>query len=644
VSRVVLIAALLCALCLPAAAGAADPIEGRWLVDGTLVLVEPAAGGFRGVAQTQDPANACVTPGTEIWTAIGGATPNYTGTANVFSAPPCGPPVPSTADFFAFADSGSVCVAGQPTCATMVRAVACNNAADDDGDGLIDTADPDCQGPTDPSEASDPTLDVQDVRVNEGAGTASVPVTLSAPAGGTVTAQVAVQPGSATIYSDFYPPFGGPFGGPPGSSSVVVPAGQQSTALSISLLNDAFLEPDETFTVQLSSPSGARLGRSSATVTILNDDTNAPPRFEDNPPASRNPASRNPANRNTTTERGSRDDDGRESATENLPVCGVRPPVFPGKPKSGKDGRQRCPKARPRARRSRGGSAGVDRMNGRGGGDSLAGLGGNDTLRGRGGGDRLHGGRGNDTLWGGSGGDDLEGGDGDDRLYGGPGDDWLIETRYGDDRLYGGPGNDVIAGNHGPDRIQGGAGDDIISGGSGPDTVDCGPGYDTLYINLNSDRRRSRGCERIRHEEDIRQRSCSAGGTNASEQVRGDSGRDTCRGRGGNDVLEGAGGSDRLYGGAGDDELFGRKGNELMYGNAGNDTLEGGQGADRMYGGTGNDIVIGGYGRDRLYGGPGNDTLNPGFGDRGEFVDCGPGRDTVIAGPGDRTRNCEVKK
>jgi hypothetical protein len=635
VSRAVLIAALSCALCLPAAAAAADPIEGRWLVDGTLVLVEPAAGGFHGVAQTQDPANACVTPGTEIWTAISGTTPNnYIGTANVFSGPPCGPPVPSTADFFAFADSGSVCVLGQPICSTLVRAVACNNALDDDGDGLVDSTDPDCQAPTDTSEASDPTLDVQDVRVSEGAGNAAIPVTLSAPAAGAATVFVAIIPGSASSGIDYFPAT------PPQLS---IAPGQQSVPVTAVIINDGLLEPDETFTVQLSSPFGARLGRSSATVTILNDDTNVPPRYDD-PPATRNPTNRNTTNRNTTTERGSREEDSRESASENLPVCGVKPPVFPGKPKSGKDGRQRCPKARPKARRSRGGSAGVDRMNGRARADSLAGLGGNDTLRGLGGGDRLHGGRGNDTLWGGSGGDDLEGGDGDDRSYGGPGDDWLIEERYGDDRLSGGPGNDVIAGSHGHDTIQGGAGDDIISGGSGPDTVNCGPGYDTLYINLNSDRARSRGCERIRLEEDIEQRLCSSGGTNGSEQVRGTSGRDTCRGRGGNDVLEGAGGSDRLFGGTGNDELFGRKGNDLMYGNAGNDTLEGGQGADRMYGGTGNDIVTGGYGRDRLSGGPGDDTLNPGFGDRGEFVDCGPGRDTVTAGPGDKTRNCEIKK
>jgi Ca2+-binding RTX toxin-like protein len=595
-SRCVALSAVLLSLCIPASASSAEPIEGRWSVDGKIVLVEATGPGtFRGVVQSVVFSPPCaVPPGAELWTAITGSAGTYSGTETLFSTfPPCtSTPIPVNIDVYPDGDAryedGRACrqsQAGQLPCSPMSRADA---------------------------------LTVDDAYVDEGANTASVRVSVSMPFGDPVTAQVVTQPGSASAGGDFHPLVGG---------LVTVPPGQQQTSLLVSLVNDEVPEPNETFTVQLSAPSGgARLSRSSATVTIVDDDAQ---RSRDR----------------DTTSRGDPDRGGAgESAQENLPVCGLKPPVFAGRPKVGNDGRQRCPKARPRSRRSRGGSAGVDRMNGRGSGDSLAGLGGNDTLRGRGGGDRLHGGRGNDTLWGGSGGDDLEGGDGDDRSYGGPGDDWLIETRYGDDRLYGGPGNDVIAGNHGPDRIDGGPGDDIISGGSGPDTVNCGAGYDTLYINLNSDRRRSRGCERIRFEEDIAQRLCSSGGTNDGEQVRGGSGRDTCRGRGGNDVLEGAGGSDRLYGGAGDDELFGRKGNDLMYGNSGNDTLEGGQGADRMFGGAGSDNVIGGYGRDRLSGGPGNDTLNPGFGERGEFVDCGPGHDTVIAGPGDRTRNCEVKR
>ena len=262
-------------------------------------------------------------------------------------------------------------------------------------------------------------------------------------------------------------------------------------------------------------------------------------------------------------------------------VCGLLPPTFKGNPKARTDGRQRCPEPRPpAARAARGGSPGVDRMSGSGGRDTLHGLGGNDTLRGLGGGDRLGGGRGNDDLWGGSGGDELEGGDGDDHLYG----------------------------------------------------------------DLNADRSRSRGCERVVQEKDVAQRLCHNGGTNAGELVRGGSGNDTCHGRGGDDVLEGVGGIDRLSGDSGDDELFGRKGADLMFGGAGNDLLEGGQGADGLSGGSGNDTLNGGYGRDRLSGGPGNDTLNAGWGERGEIVDCGRGHDVFIYGPGDVARNCEITR
>jgi hypothetical protein len=39
---------------------------------------------------------------------------------------------------------------------------------------------------------------------------------------------------------------------------------------------------------------------------------------------------------------------------------------------------------------------------------------------------------------------------------------------------------------------------DSIYGGTGLDTVDCGPNRDVVYINVRSDRGRTRNCEVIR--------------------------------------------------------------------------------------------------------------------------------------------------
>jgi hypothetical protein len=52
-------------------------------------------------------------------------------------------------------------------------------------------------------------------------------------------------------------------------------AGETSKNISIPLINDAYVEPDELFTITLSNAKGAALGTSTATVTIQSDDTQA---------------------------------------------------------------------------------------------------------------------------------------------------------------------------------------------------------------------------------------------------------------------------------------------------------------------------------------------------------------------------------
>ena len=99
------------------------------------------------------------------------------------------------------------------------------------------------------------------------------------------------------------------------------------------------------------------------------------------------------------------------------------------------------------------GTAGADRINGRGG---------NDTIRGRAGSDRLNGGRGNDLVFGDS---------GRDVISGGPGSDTLL----------GGAGNDRISAGTGADLVAGGSGNDIVRVRDGQaDRVTCGPGRDRV--------------------------------------------------------------------------------------------------------------------------------------------------------------------
>ncbi|MDB5465779.1 MAG: exsH, partial [Phenylobacterium sp.] len=57
------------------------------------------------------------------------------------------------------------------------------------------------------------------------------------------------------------------------SGSVTFAAGETSKVITVNVVGDTTVEPDETFTVTLSGASGATLGTSTATGTITNDDT-----------------------------------------------------------------------------------------------------------------------------------------------------------------------------------------------------------------------------------------------------------------------------------------------------------------------------------------------------------------------------------
>ncbi len=95
-----------------------------------------------------------------------------------------------------------------------------------------------------------------------GSTTLNFSVSLSAPVKDPVTVQYATVAGSASAPADFA-----------SASGTLTFSGSQSTQLvPVSIVSDNLVEPDESFTMVLSNPSGATIATASATGTIVNDD------------------------------------------------------------------------------------------------------------------------------------------------------------------------------------------------------------------------------------------------------------------------------------------------------------------------------------------------------------------------------------
>jgi urease beta subunit len=111
-----------------------------------------------------------------------------------------------------------------------------------------------------------PTVNISDFSAAEGnSGTTlfAVPVTLTSPNSQSTTVNFTVSSGTATAGSDFQAT----------SGSVTFAPGQTSQVINVPVYGDTTYEPNETFTVKVTGVSGgATLGRTQATVTILNDD------------------------------------------------------------------------------------------------------------------------------------------------------------------------------------------------------------------------------------------------------------------------------------------------------------------------------------------------------------------------------------
>ena len=112
---------------------------------------------------------------------------------------------------------------------------------------------------------SPPNISINDVAVAEGnAGPTSAifNVSLSAASGQTVSVNFATANGSATAGSDYVA----------ASGTLTFNPGQTAKSISVTVNGDTTNEPDETFFVNLSTPTNATIARSKGTGTILNDD------------------------------------------------------------------------------------------------------------------------------------------------------------------------------------------------------------------------------------------------------------------------------------------------------------------------------------------------------------------------------------
>lgn len=112
-----------------------------------------------------------------------------------------------------------------------------------------------------------PQASINNVDVNEGAGSAVFTITLDNPSTSPVTIQYTTQEGSASSHGDFTPT----------SGSVTFNPGETSKSVTVPVKNDAVYEGSEQFTVKLSAPTNAALAKDTGLATIHDDGTGSVP-------------------------------------------------------------------------------------------------------------------------------------------------------------------------------------------------------------------------------------------------------------------------------------------------------------------------------------------------------------------------------
>ncbi|MDP3420721.1 MAG: Calx-beta domain-containing protein [Thiobacillus sp.] len=119
-----------------------------------------------------------------------------------------------------------------------------------------------------------PTVSINDVTVNEGAGTATFTVTLSAASGQTVSVNYGTSNGTATSGADYTA----------ASGSLIFNPGVTSQTITVPITNDAIYEGSETFNVTLTAPTNATIATPTGVGTIRDDGTGGPPGTDNDTP------------------------------------------------------------------------------------------------------------------------------------------------------------------------------------------------------------------------------------------------------------------------------------------------------------------------------------------------------------------------
>lgn len=205
----------------------------------------------------------------------------------------------------------------------------------------------------------------------------------------------------------------------------------------------------------------------------------------------------------------------------------------------------------------------------------------------------------------------IDAGEGSDIVRGSGAGDLIIGGR-GNDRIWAREGDDTVRGGGGRDKIFGGGGNDLLEGNESRDRLIGGNGRDTAIGGIGND---------------------TLLGSNGADSLLGDSGIDILDGGDGDDYANGGIGADEVLGGAGHDTLIGGAGSDLIRGGVGRDLLKGGSGPDYISAGKGADTVNGGSQRDVIHGGDGGDILN---GSRHrDLIVGGAGSDVMNGGEGE---------
>jgi Calx-beta domain/RTX calcium-binding nonapeptide repeat (4 copies) len=144
--------------------------------------------------------------------------------------------------------------------------LACGPGADTAAADAADKVGADCEKVT---GLPKPALSVADFGMAEGSSgsqSMQIPVMLAKPSPLRVTVAYATQDGTATAGSDYTSV----------SGALTFAPGATIRTIAVPVVGDTSFEPDETFTLVLSSPVNAELGAASATAMIRNDDANKP--------------------------------------------------------------------------------------------------------------------------------------------------------------------------------------------------------------------------------------------------------------------------------------------------------------------------------------------------------------------------------